>query len=190
MDGDKPVVANSPSFEYVYVANQRCACGGYFAVSRQELCQLPSGPVDRLTAACQRCGAECCFSFDISSFFGDLEKYSRFHQTDSRFREALTCVREGRLPAAEAALRRVIDPQEGEPAFAWAHYHLGVVLLEEGRADEAVVCLARAAAIQPLEPAIHEPLARACQAAGRDDEAQAHFQESRELRVRFGTEAS
>jgi len=153
------IPANSPAFEYVYVANQRCECGGYFAAVRQELRTPPSGPVDRITGRCQACQAERIFDFDIRSFFGQFERYDRFRQTDAHFKEAMACIRQGQWAEAEAALHRVVDPEEGEPAFAWGYYHLGRVLYMQGRVDEARACLERAAEIQPLELDIQEVLA-------------------------------
>jgi tetratricopeptide (TPR) repeat protein len=185
MDESALIPANSPSFEYVYVANQRCDCGGVFATVRQELCGSPSSPVDRIVGCCETCGAERTFDFDVHSFFGQFEKYSHFHQTDDRFREAMAHVRAGRLAEAEAALRRVVDPEEGEPAFAWGRHHLGMVLLRQERPDEAVVHLEQAQALQPLEPDIYEGLAQAYSAVGRGAEATACFQRAEELRMRF-----
>lgn len=182
------IPANSIEFEYVYVANQRCSCGSYFAAFRQELRQGPSGPIDHLLARCEGCGAERSFEFDIRSFFGQWEKYGRFRRTDEQFREAMSQLRAGRLAEAEAALRQVVDDEEGEPAFAWGHYHLGCVLLLEGLAEEARLHLERAAAIQPLEPDIHEALARALQANGEEEAARSHFRESAALRERFPAE--
>ncbi len=179
------IPVNSIEFEYVYVANQRCSCGGYFAAVRQELRQGPSGPVDHLIARCEGCGAERPFDFDIRSFFGQWEKYGRFRQTEERFREAMSQLRAGRLAEAERALRQVVDAEEGEPAFAWGHYHLGCVLLLEGQAEEAQFHLEQAVAIQPLEPDIHEALAHALQATGLAKAAQSHLQESVALRERF-----
>lgn len=185
-----PIPTNSIEFEYVYVANQRCACGGYFAAVRQETRQGPAGPTDVLTARCEGCGAERSFEFDIRSFFAQWEKYGRFRQTDQRFRDGMAHLSAGRLAEAEAALRQVVDAEEGEPAFAWGHYQLGRVLLIAGRAEEARAHLERAVAIQPLEPEIHEALARALEAAGESEAAQAHRRESAALRARFcGTTA-
>jgi len=183
-----PIPANSIEFEYVYVANQRCDCGGYFVALRQELRQGPAGPVDVLIACCEDCGAERTFEFDIGSFFGQWEKYGRFRQTDQWFRDAMSHLIAGRLAEAETALRQVVDAEEGEPAFAWGHYHLGCVLLLEGRAEEARAYLERAVAIQPLEPEIHQALARALEAAGESEAAQAHRRESTTLRARFSEE--
>ncbi len=183
-----PIPVNSLEFEYVYVANQRCSCGGYFVAVRQELRQGPSGPVDYLIARCEGCGAERPFEFDVGSFFGRWEKYGRFRRTDERFREAMSQLRAGRLATAEAALRQVVDAEEGEPAFAWGHYHLGRVLLLEGQVEEARFHLERAAALQPLEPDIHEALAWALQATGEEEAARSHFRESAALRERFLTD--
>ncbi|MBN1180059.1 MAG: hypothetical protein JXD18_12675 [Anaerolineae bacterium] len=185
MNETERIVTNSPSFEYVYVANQRCACGGTFATVRQELTLTPEGPLDRITARCTACGAERVFDFDIGSFFGQFERYAHFFDVDRRFKEAMEQVRAGALPDAEALLASVVDAAEGEPLFAWAHFHLGRVVLEQGRAEEAIAHLARAAAIQPLEADIHAALAHACQMAGREAEALQHAQESETLRARF-----
>lgn len=181
----EPIPANSIEFEYVYVANQRCLCGGYFSPLRQELRRGPSGPVDRLTARCEKCGSERAFDFDIHTFFGQWEKYGRFHQTEEYFRAAMRHIRTGELREAEAALRRVVDEEEGEPAFAWGHFHLGRLLLIEHRAEEALVHLERAATIQPLEPDIREVLALALEATGQPEAAQAHLRAGADLRARF-----
>lgn len=183
-----PIPANSIEFEYVYVANQRCSCGGYFTVRSQELRQGPAGPLDHLIARCEACGAERAFDFDIHTFFGQWEKYGRFRETEEFFRAAMRHLRAGELGEAEAALRRVVDDEEGEPAFAWGHYHLGVVLLTEHRAEEALSYLERAVAIQPLEPDIHEALAIALEATGQGEAAEAHRRECADLRARFSEE--
>jgi tetratricopeptide (TPR) repeat protein len=172
---------NSPSFEYVYVANQRCPCGGYFNVTRQELLNTPAGPVDRLLAECKQCDTERAFEFDISSFFGDFDKYAHFFPVDKSFRAAMEHIQAGRLAQAESLLRQVVDPQTGEPAFAWGHYHLGQVLLTKDRPTEGLEHLQRAAEIQPLEPNIHRALGKAYQALDREDEAQEHLRRAEEL---------
>ena len=177
------IPVNSPVFEYVYVSIQRCPCGGYFVAQRQELLTGPTGPVDRLIARCRKCGAEQGFDFDIRSFFGQPEKYDRFRRTDSLFRQAMEHVRAGRMAQAEADLRQVVDPQEGEPALAWGHFHLGMTLLVQSRADEALVHLERAAALQPLEPEIRRRLGYACQAAGRHTEAAEHIRQGCRFRL-------
>ncbi len=184
----RPIPANSIEFEYVYVANQRCSCGGYFAARSQELRRGPEGPVDHLIARCEACGAERAFDFDIRTFFGQWEKYGRFRETEEFFRAAMRHLKAGELAEAEGALRRVVDAEEGEPAFAWGHYHLGVVLLVADRAEEALPHLERAAAIQPLEPDIHEALAVALEALGQGEAAEAHRRESADLRARFPEE--
>ncbi len=180
------IPANSPGFEFVYVANQRCECGGYFATVNQTLGYSPTRPTEQVQARCEACGAERTFVFDISSFFGKFERYDRFQQTEETFRRAMAALRAGRPDQAEASLREVVDPEKGEPAFAWGYYHLGRVLLMQGRAEEAVVVLEQALAIQPLEPDIHRVLARALQAVGRKEQAQGHLREAEELQARFG----
>jgi tetratricopeptide (TPR) repeat protein len=182
---DRPIPTNSLAFEYVYVANQRCPCGGYYSVTRQRLGRGPSGPTDRLTGVCEACAAERAFTFDISSFFGEFEKYNRFQETEERFREAMIHIRAGEFAQAAAALQEVVDPDEGEPAFAWAHTHLGNVLLQLGNAEAAVVHLERAAEIQPRAPDIQEALARAYRVSGREEEAEGQVQRANALRTQF-----
>jgi tetratricopeptide (TPR) repeat protein len=176
MSKSDPTPANSVKFEYVYVANQRCECGGRFKVVSQELLGVSGGgPVDRVNAVCQACEEAVSFNFDISSFFGKFDEYDRFDHTEGLFREAMEHVRSGKWAEAEAALKRAVNPDEGEPAFAWAHYHLGMVLLMQNRPQEALSHLQRAAEIQPLEPDIEDGLGRAYQAAGQEQEAAKHF---------------
>jgi tetratricopeptide (TPR) repeat protein len=182
---DRPIPTNSLAFEYVYVANQRCPCGGYYAVTCQRLGRGPAGPTDQLTGACEACGTERTFTFDISSFFGEFEKYNRFQKTEERFRDAMIHIRAGAFDRAAEALREVVDPDEGEPAFAWAHTHLGNVLLRLGELEEAVAHLERAAVIQPLAPEIHRALAEAYQAVGAAEEAECQRQRATALRAEF-----
>lgn len=185
MNKSNPIPANSVTFEYVYVANQRCECGGLYNVKSQELVNASSSPVDRLSAQCGKCNAARDFNFDISSFFGKLEAYDSFKQVDDLFRQAMNHIRANEFAKAETLLRRIIDPSEGEPAFAWAHFHLGMVLLMLSRTKEAIEHLEQALAIQPLEPDIHEGLGRACQAAGMEEQAAMHFRECEKLRIPF-----
>jgi tetratricopeptide (TPR) repeat protein len=141
--------------------------------------------VDRLIARCEGCSVERSFEFDISSFFGQFDKYAGYHQTDDLFRQAMRHVSADRMNQAEEALRRVVDPEEGEPAFAWGHYHLGVVLFVQGRLDEAATHLEQAITIQPLEPEIQEALGRTWRALGREAEGEKHLRQAERLRVRF-----
>ncbi|MGD1991580.1 MAG: tetratricopeptide repeat protein [Anaerolineae bacterium] len=182
---DRPIPTNSLAFEYVYVANQRCACGGHYAVTHQRLGRAGSGPVDQLTAACEACDVERTFTFNISSFFGEFEKYNRFQQTEERFRRAMVFIRAGELDQAEKILQQVVDPEEGEPAFAWAHFHLGNVLMRQGSVEAALMHLERAAAIQPLAPVIHEALGQAYRVAGNAGGAESRLRRAEALRAQF-----
>ncbi|MDY7039295.1 MAG: hypothetical protein SVX38_00340 [Chloroflexota bacterium] len=65
----QPIQVNDIRSEYVYVANQRCPCGGDYAVVRQSL-MLTAPPTDHLECRCRKCGQERAFVFDIGSFFG------------------------------------------------------------------------------------------------------------------------
>lgn len=185
MTEPRPIPVNSATFEYVYVANQRCECGGRYKVMRQELLTFEGMPVDRLAVVCTSCDQERHFEFDVSSFFGDFEKYGRYRETEAHFQQAVVHIQARDWPAAEEELRRVVDPEEGEPAFAWAHYHLGMVLLMQKRVAEALPHLEHAVAIQPLEADMHEGLGRVYRASGREADALSHFYQAQELRTRF-----
>jgi len=138
--------------------------------------------------SCVSCGQERYFDFDVGSFFGDFEKYGRYRETEAHFQQAVVYIQAQDWPAAEEELRRVVDPEEGEPAFAWAHYHLGMVLLMQRRVTEALPHLEHAVAILPLEADIHEGLGRAYRASGREAEALSCLYQAQELRTRFASQ--
>ena len=185
----RPIKVNSPEFEYVYVANQRCPCGGDYTIVRQAL-MLTTPPSDRLECRCQQCDRERVFVFDIGSFFGQSEKYGRFAKTDRHFHEALLRLRIGQLTQAEERFLRVIDPDEGEPNFAWALFYLGSLYLELERPAEAYEYLSRAVDIQPLDAPLHQMLAFACRLLGREKEARQQLAIMLELERRFGVSAA
>ena len=182
---DTPIKANSTRFEYIYLASQRCGCGGRYTFLRQSLLMGPP-PTDRLDCRCQQCGRERAFDFDISSFFGQVAKYGRFEETDRAFREALAHLKAGELVDAEQGFLRAIDPDEGEPNFGLALFYLGGLYLNLNQLDRAYEYLARAADIQPLESAYHQLLAFACQSTGRPEEARQHLTMALELEKRLG----
>ncbi len=65
------IPVQSVAEEYRRVAQEHCACGGRYHVRRQALLEGAAGRhYDRLETACQRCGAQRTFLFDISPFFG------------------------------------------------------------------------------------------------------------------------
>lgn len=182
---DTPIKTNSTHFEYVYIAGQRCECGGRYAFLKQSLLTGPP-PIDRLDCRCRQCGRERAFDFDIGSFFGQIDKYGRFEETDRAFHEALAHLKAGELVDAEQGFLRVIDPDEGEPNFGIALFYLGGLYLKLNQPDRAYEYLARAANIQPLEPAYHQLLAFACQSTGRPEEARRHLTTMLELGKRLG----
>jgi tetratricopeptide (TPR) repeat protein len=179
-----PIKVNSPEFEYVYVANQRCPCGGDYTVVRQELMHT-TPPTDYLECRCQKCDQERTFAFDISSFFGHFEKYGRFVETDRQFHEALLQLKMGQLAQAEEAFLRVIDPDEGEPNFAWGLFYLGSLYLALERPAEAYEYLSRAVAIQSLDAPLHQMLAFACRFLGREEESRQQLAMMLDLERRF-----
>ena len=95
--------------------------------------------------------------------------------TPARFNLANLLNAQGRNPEAETVLRRGIDyaPDEAE-----LHYSLGLLLAEEGRLDEAVESLARAA-VPTARARVHYNYGLALQQAERFDEAEAALREAR-----------
>ncbi len=71
------------------------------------------------------------------------------------------------------------------PANGYAHYNLGVVLLQEGGPREAIPEFRAAIRIEPRYVEAHNNLGIALLDAGRPDEAIAEYQEALRLRPRF-----
>src|SRR5580658_5382533 len=78
--------------------------------------------------------------------------------------------REGRLAAADALCRRVL---EMEPASYEAEHLLGVIANQNGRRDEAIAHFGRAAELAPGVAILHANLSEMLRLAGRLDEATA-----------------
>ena len=81
---------------------------------------------------------------------------------------ALALHRDGRLAAAEAGYRRVLDAEPRQPL---ALHLLGVLLLATHRAEQAAALLRQAAAVRPDNTETLLALADACAAAGDRAEA-------------------
>jgi tetratricopeptide (TPR) repeat protein len=79
----------------------------------------------------------------------------------------------GDLDAAEAVLREVIDLA---PGFAKPYEDLGTVLLQQGRAEEALSLLDRATRLDPSLEAAHFQRGRALAQLGRGQEADAAYE--------------
>lgn len=91
--------------------------------------------------------------------------------------------RAGDLAGAESAYRALIA---ASPHDAQALHLLGHVLALQGRAEEAVETLARAAALAPGDPELRFNLAQALGASGRPREAEEELRAALRLRPRFG----
>ncbi len=146
------IPANSVTFELAHIAAQRCTCGGHYHVKSQQQLLANELPIDRVRAVCEACGAERAFYFDIHTFYGDPDAYDRFAATEAALRAGIAAIHAHNWAAAEAHLRRAVDPVEGEPAFGWGHYHLGMVLLAQGRYAEGLTHIEAAIRWIPGEP--------------------------------------
>lgn len=78
----------------------------------------------------------------------------------------------GRLSAAEAIYRRIIDD---DPDHAEALHWLGVLAHQAGRHDDAASFISRAIKISPDDPAYHHNFGEVCMVLGRFDEATSAF---------------
>lgn len=92
-----------------------------------------------------------------------------------------------RDPAAEAQLRRTL---ELDPAFAYAHWELGVALQQQGRLDEAVAELRLASSMAPDNPMLQAMLGQALAQAGQTAEARKILALLEERATREPVEAS
>lgn len=87
---------------------------------------------------------------------------------DAALSRALADHRAGHLAAAEKGYRGLIA---AEPAHAGAHHHLGVLLVQAGRAEEGLVHLRSALDMEPGEPLYYFSLAKGLVAAGHPAQA-------------------
>jgi len=85
--------------------------------------------------------------------------------------------------AADAYLRDIAT----DPDFASSWCNLGLALLQDGKAHEAVAALERAVAIDPVEPELRARLARAYAAAGMGQKAAREARIAETLAGREGT---
>ncbi len=181
----KLIPANSFAFELVHIYAQRCDCGGRYEVRTQHLLKANETPIDRITAVCRRCGTERDFFFDVHTFYG-LEEgtSSRFAATEAALRAGIEAINRGDFEEAVGHMRRVVDAEQGEPAFGWGHYHLGMLLLVLGRREAGYEEIRRAVALVPNEAEFHRGLAKAAELLGRIEEAEAERALSENLRQR------
>jgi tetratricopeptide (TPR) repeat protein len=152
---DAALPVGSWPFELLFIRSQRCGCGGPLDSAGHRVVPGPR-PLERHEAVCERCGARRPVWFDISAFHGDVGAYARFEELRALFEEGLQRVEDGDLAGADLRFREVAAR---EPWFGLAHYHLGMIAMVGDRYDEARGHLETAAAILPLDPAIHSALA-------------------------------
>ncbi len=179
------IPANSFAFELLHIYAQRCECGGRYEVRTQHVLKANGLPIDRITAICTRCGAERDFYFDAHTFYGsEGGTAERFAATERALREGIEAINRGDFEAALHKMRRVIDPQEGEPAFGWGHYHLGMLLLVRGERQAGYDEIKKAVALVPNEAEFHRGLAKAAELLGRAEEAAAERAKAAQLQAR------
>jgi predicted Zn-dependent protease len=102
--------------------------------------------------------------------------------SELHYLRALFAARSGRPDEAEGSVRRSL---ELDPAFPEAWSLLGSLLLDSKRAEEALVCFSRAAALDPRNAATQLNLASAHAAlgnAGEEERAMARYRELSERR--------
>ncbi len=179
------IPANSFAFELLHIYAQRCECGGRYEVRTQHLLKANGLPIDRITAVCTRCGAERDFYFDAHTFYGAEEGTAeRFAATEAALREGIEAINRGDFEEALQKMRRVVDPEEGEPAFGWGHYHLGMLLLVQGKRRAGYDEIRKAVALVPNEAEFHRGLAKAAELLGRAEEAAAEREKAARLQAR------
>jgi len=92
--------------------------------------------------------------------------------TNPALGQAYALDRQGRLPEAIAAYRKLL---ESEPQNSDALHLLGVAMARSGRGDEAVRAISTAAELQPDNPSIQTNLGNVLNELGRHAEAVEHF---------------
>jgi Flp pilus assembly protein TadD len=91
------------------------------------------------------------------------------------FEEAHWAEQEGRLPAAAALLRPLVEKDPGNPIFRSSYAR---VLRDQGKVAEALPLYREAAALAPTDPQVWYELATALQQAGRSGEARSALEEA------------
>jgi protein O-GlcNAc transferase len=92
--------------------------------------------------------------------------------------QAVRCHQSGLLSQAETLYRQVIAL---DPGVVGAHNNLGTILLEQGKAIDAVVCFRQALRLNPNHANAHNNLGNAYKELGQFAEAAASFQEALRL---------
>lgn len=69
------IVVNSITEEYIFLETTAHSCGTFYESAGQSLATEGGKYYDILAARCPKCGTTTPFYFDISSFYGDYEKY-------------------------------------------------------------------------------------------------------------------
>ncbi|MDY0020525.1 MAG: hypothetical protein RBT47_11025 [Anaerolineae bacterium] len=165
------IPANSITFEVAHIMAQRCDCGSSYAIHSQRLMEINGWPVDCIIVRCQRCQEERLFFFDIHTFYGREEAESTFAATQNALQTALEALHDHRWDEAETLLRRAVDPLEGEPAFGWGHYHLGITLLKQEHYEEGLAHIRKAIDLVPSEAEFYNGLSKALVLLGDENEA-------------------
>lgn len=101
---------------------------------------------------------------------------------DDAIAEAVGHHRRGRLDAAQAAYRQILETAPDHPGVL---HNLGVVLAQGGKPDEALTLFDRALAAKPDYPAAHLNRAGALQALGRYEDAIAGYERAAALAPRY-----
>ncbi len=76
------LVSNSVDEQYIYVALQKCECGGSYHAVSQALLEKEGTPHDRLDAICIDCDTKKAFEFDISRYYGEPSLYHSLNPFD------------------------------------------------------------------------------------------------------------
>jgi protein O-GlcNAc transferase len=94
------------------------------------------------------------------------------------YEQAVRCHQGGLLVQAETLYRQVIAR---DPGVVGAHNNLGIILLEQGKAADALVCFRQALRLNPNHANSHNNLGNAYKESGQFAEAAACFQEALRL---------
>jgi tetratricopeptide (TPR) repeat protein len=93
-----------------------------------------------------------CVATLTLSFAANTSSAQSGPEVNEAFRQATTALREGRLDEAATGFEALTRTA---PAFAGAHFNLGLVREEQGRFDEAIVSLKKALTLNSRLPGAH-----------------------------------
>lgn len=127
------------------------------------------GRNDKCTCGSGKKYKQCCLQ---QHALRDAEMAQRANEVSQALRSATTHFQSGRLSAAEAIYRQILQRSPHHPD---ALYFLGMIAYQSGNNELAVDLISQSIAASPAKPEVHQSLGVILQNIGRFDEAMENY---------------